>query len=305
MKNTLYLALFCSVLISSPLHALEPLNDEQLSKKTGQDGLSVSIKNNDGLTDIKSVRIIDGDGFVAGSIDQSQQAGISTNFSSAVRACTTASSTCIPVTDPLSIDIDTDGNGGNAFVNVSIKGAATAFYVPLSSISLVSGTNTKGLWSNNVTIVELKDDDGNDGGIAINLAENKPLVANIQLGSQPQGAMVLVGANVLDIDFGTLNILSYGTNSDDNSQMSTKLSVTDFSFSGIAVDIDGQDGVVMKMPGDTTIGSVNIRGTSFGDVSEDQTVNPTVFNGLKNAPIGNISMTGMTIKNLQVNVKGL
>lgn len=308
MKKTLCTVLFLSSAIAAPAFALEVLNDSQLSKKTGQDGMSVSIKG-DGLTGVDHIRYIDGDGFTSGSIDQSNQAGISANFVSSsgqtrqIRACaTTASSSCSLSTDPLLIEIDTDGgSSSNAFLNVAVKGVAKAFYVPITSLGLVSGTNNKGTWTNNKNIVEFKDSAGNEGGIAVNMTN--ALSANIQLGAQPQGHMVLISGNELDIDFGTLNILSYDASGNTaNSKISTKLKIDKLKFNGIGIDIDGDEGIVTNFTGDTTIKKISVNDTVFGKSGVAST---TTFNGLNNASIGNISMSDVTIKNLSVSIKGL
>lgn len=303
MKKTLPLALLFCGFLSTPSFALESLSDTQLSKSTGQDGITVKISG-DGVTGLDHLRVIDGDGYQSGTINQSNQAGLSLDFHSPVRACvTTASATCTLSTDPLVLEIDTDAGNTGAFVNVRITGSAQAFYVPISSISLVGGTNTKGSWSTEKAIIELKDDAGNPGGIAINM--DNALSANLQLGAQPQGRMAIINANNIDINMGTLNILSYGATTAENSQLSTKVSISDMAFNGIGIDIDANNGVVAEFAGNTTIGSVNVENTSFGDVSSTQTVNTDVFNGLNNASIGNISMTNISIKNLNVSVKGL
>lgn len=315
MKKTLSLALFSGVVFSLSVSSLagsgmQQLTDSQLSGKTGQDGISVGIKG-DGTIGIKHLRYIDGDGFTTNGF--TNKAGVSVNFSDDIRMCDgsdAASATCTLATDPITIHVDTDGGNGStatsnsAFINVNITAPIKALYVPIDSVSLITGTNNGGNWTGGQDrkILEFKNAAGTgSGGIAIDMAN--ALEANIQLGEQPQGAMMLLSENTLNIDFGTLNFLSYApTTSGGNSQLSTKVKVQGLSHNVVAVDIDKIDGISTKFTGETTIGAVTINDTVFGTKNQQAT---TTFDNLQNASIGNISVNTIKMQNLKVNVRGL
>lgn len=312
MKASLCMTILSVCTASSNVFALEALNDAQLSQQTGQDGLSVSIKG-DGLIGLKSLRVIDSDGFEytkanGDLVNMKNAAGLSVNMNQKIRLCTdTASASCTASTEASTLKIDTDGGitASDSVVNVKFSSAAKSFYIPVNTLSLVGGQDTvkngNAKWDTDVDIVKFSD------GVKVDL--DTPITANIQMGKQHQGNMVLISGNKAKlIDLGKLNILSYNTATPttvaSNSQIQTKVKITNFDFSnGIAVDIDKNQGIVTSF-NDVSIDSIDVSDTMFGSTITG-TLDNNTFDGLQNASIGNISMKNVAIKNLKVKINGL
>lgn len=339
-------ACVCAVLSASPSHALESLSDAALSQKTGQDGMTVTI-NHGGTIGVDNIRLIDGDG-IADDVNRSfnglnHAAGMSLNntANADMRFCTDNVTTCTTSNQVTTITIDTDGGAGanGAFLNANISTGIKAIIVPLNTISLVGGqtfdaTTGHAAWAKDLDIISFKADAadvaaGSDtDGIYLNF-NNAPLDANIQLGTQPQGHMLLMsGVSDLDINIGKMTLFSYGdgddkvdtnpiTNGNETSQMTTKVYVDNVSYGGVYADIDGTDGLVLGMPGKTTIGKISVSNTVFGtegstydilDAQGNPIIDPTTnakLQSLPNASIGNLTIDTVKIQNLKIGVTGM
>lgn len=318
-KSTLTLAVLAACMVSSAF-ALEKLSDEKLAKATGQDGITITYQGG-GTLGIDKIRLIDKDGLLnadgtavnlaSQSYDKAGGVELALDAAQKIRFCAgnVSSDNCTLSTTPTVITVDTDGGGtgNNAFVNVGIKMGAKSIYVPKTDINLVgygsAGAGFKKVPTKTVKIATLKN--------GIKIHSNNQLNANLQLGNQPQGAMMLIAPNPagFDVDLGEVILHSGGT----NSKISTNVYIKGISKelthaggtkttpTGTAINIDGTDGIVMTK-GVATVEKITINDTVLGGVNA---VNADHFNNLPNAAIGNISLENIKINNLKVGVKGM
>jgi hypothetical protein len=167
MKILTKVALVSAMAISANAMALEALDDETLSAATGQDGVTISLT---GPISMDYLAIVDVGGLGATH-------GIAT-ANTGTGAIVIGGANGLIITPDNSIDlvIDADNNAGLPVLNVNVNLGDTD--IEVGSIS-VAGSNATGSTLNNRTdILEL-------GTLTLNGLE-----ANIQLGNQPQGALI-------------------------------------------------------------------------------------------------------------------
>lgn len=328
--NKKIITLLC--LVSTSAVALEPISDEKLANTTGKDGITISYQNN-GTLGIDKVRVIDTDGIRKAdgtaetvkignaNVAFDQAGGIELDMTGKVRFCTdnTASSTCNLATGPATITIDTDGGDANgAFVNININTASNSIYVPKTDLNLIGygavasgniGGTPKPKQNPKIIVPTMTLNDG------IKINSNNSIKANIQLGSEQQGHMMLISSDPTDkttIDLGNITIHSH----DDNfsaatnaatykptptSQITTNVVIEEMTSAGTAIDIDATAGIVLEKPS-TGIKAIKINNTVLGTANASDA---NIFNGLQNAAIGNISMEGIKITDLKIGIKGM
>lgn len=321
-QRLIYISLMSFSLFGSLAHALKPLNDQQLSDKTAQDGIIATINLNGSATQdpgtitLDSIKLIDKDGFSTSALNTTGAGASSFNFGpGGIRLCAgaTASSTCATVTEAARLEIDTGSAAGSATVNINIQTQAGSYFIPVESVSLLGlQTSSPGVLSKNaigrniengeVTMLEF----GNQG-ISVDLAQ--ALTANIQLGNQIQGALIVIDPNVVSLDFGRMNFLSYdeavsGTTAAESS-FGFDLSLTGLNFAdGIEVNVDGQTGLEANL-GNVTLTQASLANVSFGDTSPTSTTNISSVDGLRNTSIGSFSLSNASFNDLRVGITGL
>lgn len=205
MKFFTKVALVSAIAISGNAMAMQALDDSALSSTTGQDGITVKI-NSPGIT-IDKLLVHDNDGIgAAGGFGVA--AGANTAGAIIVNGITIAPQTAGETL--ATINIDTDGgsaaDGSGAFLNLGVHLAATNIGVgsikvgksnALPTFSATSGAR-RGVVNTAATEVSVLD--------GVNLAMGATDL-NIQLGSQPQGAMIkLSGVVTGGIELNNLTI---------------------------------------------------------------------------------------------------
>lgn len=327
-KNTLTLAVLAACAVS-PAFALEKLSDEKLAKATGQDGITITYQGG-GTLGIDKIRLIDKDGLLnadgtavnLASQDYNKAGGVELDLTGNVQFCsndTSSGGACTLSTAPTVITVDTDGGGtsNSAFVNVGVQMGAKSIHAPKTDINLVgygsAGAGFKKVPTQTVKIATLED--------GVKIHSDNQLNANLQLGSQPQGAMMLIAPNPkgFDVDLGNITLYSYNKTPNVDSKISTNVYIQGISKeltnadgtkttpTGTAINIDGTDGIVMTK-GVATVQKVDIKNTVLGKLGAATTTNVKAdqhFNNLPNAAIGNISLENIKINNLKVGVKGM
>ena len=321
-QRLFYITLVTCLGLSSQVHALESLTDAQLSNKTAQDGITATINLDGSATQeagtigLEAVRLVDKDGFATTNLNTTGAGAASFNFApGGIRLCqgSTASATCATVTEAVRLDIDADGNGGAPVVSINIQTQAGSYFIPVRSVSLLGlQTETVGVLSKdsinrNIATSEVTMLEFGNQGIAVNLAQ--ALSARIELGNQAQGALVVIDPNVVSLDFGRMDFLSYdegvaGSNTAESS-FGFDLSLTGVDFAdGIKVDIDSQAGLEANL-GDVNIAQASLSNISFGDTSPTSTTNISSVDGLRNASIGSFSLSNASFNDVRVGITGL
>lgn len=199
MKMFTKLALVSSMAISANAMAMQSMDDAALSAATGQDGINIGI----GISkiEIEKLLIHDNDGLTGAS-----NAGAIVIKSNGTGA-TAANGIVItaPMLNPTTVDnsralashnlvdltIDTDaGTGANgAFLNVAAAVSGLDIYI--GEIG-VSGSNAA-----STTVRRGADEANNYNAILSGLTIKTGVMnANVQLGAAPQGAMIVLNANM-------------------------------------------------------------------------------------------------------------
>ena len=189
MKLFTKLALVSAVAVSSNAMAMQAMDDAALSSTTGQDGISIGI----GIADvaIQKVHVFDGDGLKAAQALPDGKTGADYGGTGAAGAITINNIHITPGTDLLAshnladVAIDTDGNGGNPFLN--INAAVSGLKIDLGKIEVNDASGTAGAYvagTGSATILN-----------SLSLETGKTS-ANIQLGNTPQGAMIKLGGQM-------------------------------------------------------------------------------------------------------------
>ena len=173
------------------------------------------------------------------------------------------------------------------------------------------------------------------GQMQINFAANNNPMMNIQLGAAPQGHMIKFGGAITNIcgtstDTGCNMMVVAGTDSGSaygisfNFQMNgstvvrnattgkiTSYAESPFSLQGFYAGIEGQSSIDnggFVFGNENWSGQFDLRLNSLtlGKDGAVAATNPNnTFNGLPNAPIGNIGMVGAKIQDLKVKVSGM
>lgn len=186
MKTLAKLALVSAMAMSSSAFAMQALDDESMSATTGQDGVTIKLAGN---ISFDYLAIHDGDG-ITGSGLTAGQSGITTPSPGAIVIGGWNGTTSTPVTvtaaNGINIKIDADGNsnaaGNNAVLNINLDLGDTT--VAVGSIGVAASA------ANGKTLTERKNvlDIGN---VTLN-----GLKVNVQLGNQPQGAMIKLNSTI-------------------------------------------------------------------------------------------------------------
>lgn len=182
MKTLTKLALVSAMAISANAMALETLDDESLSAATGQDGVTISLT---GPIKMDYLAIVDRDGLTpAGHGITTPATGAIVIGDPTVNNGVINGLTITP-TNGINLIIDADGNGGAPVLNINADlGTTTIDGVNISVATSDATGATIGTGTARVSALDL-------GSITLN-----NLTANIQLGSQPQGALIVLQSNI-------------------------------------------------------------------------------------------------------------
>ncbi|XID75362.1 DUF6160 family protein [Alkanindiges sp. WGS2144] len=197
MKLFTKLALVCAIAVSGSAMAMESLDDTALSSATGQEGITVNVFS-DGIS-IGKLLIHDEDGLSTRETTPGGQNLGGTGETGAI----VVNDISLAVDEDnangalrgalANINIDTDGNGGDAFLNIGINTNALA--VEVGSIAVAKSADTvTGARRGTVTGVAADDETEILGALSVNIGATS---MNIQLGADaPQDALIWANATI-------------------------------------------------------------------------------------------------------------
>lgn len=278
MKLFTKLALVSAIAISGNAMAMESLDDAALSAATGQDGISLTISTDE--IKIDKLLIHDNDGLAATATTNGGLALGGTGTAGAivvndvsVKVSATAANAAFGGALAL-VKIDTDGgtgNGANGDAVLNINAKTNGIDVGVGSIA-VAKSNTaingarRGAGAENVII----------SGLNLTIGASE---LNIQLGNQPQGAMIVANGTIQGgIKINNLNLkdssaggvigisdLRITSANSANLNVDTKISVLPSTVSGggLLIKSAGANDIYINsiaLGNTSSIGSVEIQG---------------------------------------------
>ncbi|MEN3969829.1 DUF6160 family protein [Acinetobacter sp. BWR-L5] len=218
MKIITKLALVSSMVISANAMAMQAMDDASLSAATGQDGLNIGIgiskieigkvfvHDNDGLattslggTSTAGAIVIQGNG-IAGDTLENHGIIIGANYDN-------AGAYLLPSRNLADLQIDTDANGGNAFINIAAQ--VSGLDIKIGQIGVVASADVPTTGATSIR----RGGTGTVNPILSGLSlKTGPMSANIQLGAAPQGAMIQLSATMVGgLEIKNLGILDNST----------------------------------------------------------------------------------------------
>ena len=218
MKIITKLALVSSMAISANAMAMQAMDDASLSAATGQDGLNIGIgiskieigkvfvHDNDGLattslggTSTAGAIVIQGNG-IAGDTLENHGIIIGANYDN-------AGAYLLPSRNLADLQIDTDANGGNAFINIAAQ--VSGLDIKIGQIGVVASADVPTTGATSIR----RGGTGTVNPILSGLSlKTGPMSANIQLGAAPQGAMIQLNATMVGgLEIKNLGILDNST----------------------------------------------------------------------------------------------
>ena len=192
MKKFTKLALVSSLAISANAMAMQAMDDASLGATTGQDGLNIGI----GISkiEIEKLFIHDNDGY--GGAGGTGEAGAIVIYGNGTGVTATngiviganydnGGAYLLPSRNLADLQIDSDANGGNPFINIAAQ--VSGLDINVGKIGVVSSGAVPA--ANATTIRRGGTGVTNDilTGFSV---KTGPMSANIQLGAAPQAAMV-------------------------------------------------------------------------------------------------------------------
>jgi hypothetical protein len=204
--------------ISANAMAMQAMDDASLSAATGQDGLNIGIgiskieigkvfvHDNDGLattslggTSTAGAIVIQGNG-IAGDTLENHGIIIGANYDN-------AGAYLLPSRNLADLQIDTDANGGNAFINIAAQ--VSGLDINIGQIGVVASADMPATGATSIR----RGGTGTVNPILSGLSlKTGPISANIQLGAAPQGAMIQLSATMVGgLEIKDLGILDNST----------------------------------------------------------------------------------------------
>lgn len=341
-----------SLLLLTPLTmAMQPMDDQSLSSTVGQDGLDISMQANIGF---QQIAVVDTDGLSYGQTlasgnpnrydapDYNEKAGLviagvagqTKPVSAPAIMISGLDNSNTPNTLTVNASIDTDAGSGvnGAFTNIAVTFANAGIRIspfsiyaaPKSSLSSLVGANytRNSIFTTDTffkpaanvrEILRVKDN------IDILFNANKPKL-NIQLGSAPQGKMVMF-SGAIDSICGSGNgcnmmlVSDYLTSGDVSTSpvgvgfdfQFTGHNGSPFSLDGFYAGVEGKSsldngGFVFGNAGESSKFDLKLNNVTLGNTGSSAI---GTFNSLPNASIGNIGAIGASVTNLKVKVSGM
>ncbi|MEG0487915.1 MAG: pilus assembly protein FilA [Acinetobacter sp.] len=220
MKIITKLALVSSMAISANAMAMQAMDDASLSAATGQDGINIGIgiskieigkvfvHDNDGLattslggTSTAGAIVIQGNG-IAGDTLENHGIIIGANYDN-------AGAYLLPSRNLADLQIDTDANGGNAFINIAAQ--VSGLDIKIGQIGVVASGDLPTAASTSIRRGGSSTSTVNPILSGLSL-KTGPMSANIQLGAAPQGAMIQLSATMVGgLEIKNLGILDNST----------------------------------------------------------------------------------------------
>jgi hypothetical protein len=293
MKTLAKLALVSALAMSSSAFAMQALDDESMSATTGQDGVTIKLS---GAIAFDYLAIHDGNG-ITGSGLTPAQSGITTATSGAIVIGGWNGTTSTPVTvtaaNGINILIDADGNsnaaGNNAVLNINLDLGNTT--VAVGSIGVAASTAGGKTLTERKNVLDI-------GTVTLN-----GLKVNVQLGNQPQGAMIKLNSAVT----GGLTLSSLALKGQ-NGQIglgSTNITSTGSADLNLALNIDPIAGQGLVITG---LGNLDIAASALnlgGDVGATPTTNfpdnnVTLVAGATTANLGAMYISKLSVGNITI-----
>lgn len=220
MKIITKLALVSSMAISANAMAMQAMDDASLSAATGQDGINIGIgiskieigkvfvHDNDGLattslggTSTAGAIVIQGNG-IAGDTLENHGIIIGANYDN-------AGAYLLPSRNLADLQIDTDANGGNAFINIAAQ--VSGLDIKIGQIGVVASGDLPAAGATSIRRGGSSTSTVNPILSGLSL-KTGPMSANIQLGAAPQGAMIQLSATMVGgLEIKNLGILDNST----------------------------------------------------------------------------------------------
>jgi len=220
MKIITKLALVSSMAISANAMAMQAMDDASLSAATGQDGINIGIgiskieigkvfvHDNDGLattslggTSTAGAIVIQGNG-IAGDTLENHGIIIGANYDN-------AGTYLLPSRNLADLQIDTDANGGNAFINIAAQ--VSGLDIKIGQIGVVASGDLPAAGATSIRRGGSSTSTVNPILSGLSL-KTGPMSANIQLGAAPQGAMIQLSATMVGgLEIKNLGILDNST----------------------------------------------------------------------------------------------
>lgn len=220
MKIITKLALVSSMAISANAMAMQAMDDASLSATTGQDGINIGIgiskieigkvfvHDNDGLattslggTSTAGAIVIQGNG-IAGDTLENHGIIIGANYDN-------AGAYLLPSRNLADLQIDTDANGGNAFINIAAQ--VSGLDIKIGQIGVVASGDLPAAGATSIRRGGSSTSTVNPILSGLSL-KTGPMSANIQLGAAPQGAMIQLSATMVGgLEIKNLGILDNST----------------------------------------------------------------------------------------------
>lgn len=301
MKLFTKLALVSAIAISGNVMAMESLDDAALSAATGQDGIDLTIKTS-GIT-IGKVLVHDNDGLsttaatngglnLGGTGDGTTTSGaagaiVVNNITVGVSA-TQANPLMAGNLAKVTIDTDSGKGGsatGNAFLNINAK--TNGIDVGIGSIAVAASNATsamtgarRGAGAETVIV----------DGLNLTVGASE---LNIQLGAQPQGAMIVANGTIVGgITISNLNLVD---SSSGGKIRVGGLKIT--SANSADLDVNTKIGVVVPAAG-VTAGGLSISSTGSNDIY----IGSLAFGNT--ASIGSVEIQGLNMGTNSILVSG-
>ena len=316
MKIITKLALVSSMAISANAMAMQAMDDASLSAATGQDGLNIGIgiskieigkvfvHDNDGLattslggTSTAGAIVIQGNG-IAGDTLENHGIIIGANYDN-------AGAYLLPSRNLADLQIDTDANGGNAFINIAAQ--VSGLDIKIGQIGVVASADVPTTGATSIR----RGGTGTVNPILSGLSlKTGPMSANIQLGAAPQGAMIQLSATMVGgLEIKNLGILDNSTKTATRAAgeiFVESIKVADANSLDLTlnqkISVIGEEGAnkgyirMISTSGahDTYVKGVHLgsrNAASIGDV-EVQGMQTYYFNGTTNVPGSVITISG-------------
>lgn len=290
MKLFTKLALVSAIAISGNVMAMESLDDAALSAATGQDGIDLTIKTS-GIT-IDKVLVHDNDGLATTATTKGGLSLGGTGNAGAIVVNNISVGVSATQANPLmagnlaKVTIDTDGGAtGNAVLNINAK--TNGIDVGVGSIAVAASNATSAM-------VGARRGAGTETVIidGLNLTVGASEL-NIQLGAQPQGAMIVANGTIVGgITISNLNLVD---SSSGGKIRVGGLKITSANSADLAVDT--KIGVVVPAAG-VTAGGLSISSTGSNDIY----IGSLAFGNT--ASIGSVEIQGLNMGTNSILVSG-
>lgn len=307
------LAVFSVSLPTAGSWAMQVLDDESMAQATGQDGITINVGSvgGSGVISFDRISLQDGNGFGTTQTGPAsigyftQTTGTGVGFYSGVAGTT-------PIANPLKVTLDADDNNGSPLLNANIGFASGLTRINLApfTIRMTADAANHATNPSNHTIVSQKDIIKVAGGVDVLLNAGSDLGINVQLGSEPQGhMMVFSGGQIKQVkNIGSpIELVSYngaGTSSlKFNFDLSANAAATNgIQLAGVYIDLTAGTGLTLGKDGALDKFNLVISDLVAGTAGQ---VDAATFNGLKNGSMGNVGVIGAKVTDLKVNIKGM